>query len=155
MENRYILLVDLWYFQTWRKFDFQSVIIDEAHRISSEKGELSKCVERLPESQRMLLRRTKELVSDLPPKRVYICKIKMTQYQKRIYEALYPQAKDIKSTKKYNAARQMASSVKTCFRWTINQTRKIPEEIRLDIAEKSDKECSGNVNSIFSFLPDS
>ena len=103
----------------------------------------------------MLLRRTKELVSNLPVKRVYICKIKMTEFQQKIYHTLYPQAKNLKTTKKYNAARQMASSVKTCFRWTITQMRKIPEEIRLEIAEKSDKECSGKVNSFFSFSPDS
>ena len=41
--------------QTWRKFDFEAVIIDEAHRVSSEKGELSKCVERLRRKSTIML----------------------------------------------------------------------------------------------------
>ena len=41
--------------QTWRKFDWDAVIIDEAHRISSEKGEVSKCVERLPRKATIML----------------------------------------------------------------------------------------------------
>lgn len=92
----------------------------------------------------MLLRRTKNLVTNLPAKRIFVCKIQMSEFQQRIYHMLYPRTSDIKTTKGYNSARQMASSLKTCLRWELNKLRRIPEAIREEIAEKSDKECSGN-----------
>lgn len=51
--------------KTWRKFEFDAVIIDEAHRVSSSKGELSKCVERLNRKSTIMLTGT-PTQSDVP-----------------------------------------------------------------------------------------
>ena len=93
----------------------------------------------------MILRRTKNLVTNLPAKRVYVCKIQMSLFQKKIYHILYPRTEDIKTTKGYNAARQMATSLKTCLRWQLNKLRRIPEAVREEIAEATEEDCSGNV----------
>ena len=104
---------------------------------------------------KMLLRRTKNMVTDLPAKHIYVCKIKMSPFQQKIYHILYPRTEDIKTTKGYNSARQMATSLKTCLRWEMNKLRRIPEAIRIEIGEKTDEECSGNFAKLLHIFPDS
>lgn len=90
-----------------------------------------------------MLRRTKAVVGNLPPKRIFVCKIQMTKYQKQIMESLYPRLDAIKTTKQYTPARQMCSSLKTWIHWKYEQQIKIPEEIRMEIASHTMADCSG------------